>query len=85
LQGSDDLVLTQEFLGQMLGVRRTSVSVVANILQRAGFIRYSRGHIRILDLEGLREAACECYLTVKSHSDRLLGHGQSGNHIASSK
>src|SRR6185436_17556551 len=59
LQGSDDLVLTQEFLSQMLGVRRSSVSVVANTFQTAGFIRYSRGHIRILNLEGLRETTCE--------------------------
>ena len=72
LQGSDDLVLTQEFLGQMLGVRRTSVSVVANTFQQAGFIRYSRGHIRILNLEGLRETTCECYQSVKSQADRLL-------------
>lgn len=75
LQRSDDLVLTQEFLGQMLGVRRTSVSIVANTLQQAGLVRYSRGHIRILNLEGLQETTCECYHTVKSHSDRLLGSG----------
>ena len=55
LQGSDDLRLTQEFLRQMMGVRRTSVSVVANTLQQAGLIRYSRGHIRILDLDGLQQ------------------------------
>ena len=71
VQGSEDLPLTQEFLAQMLGVRRTSVSVVANTLQDAGLIRYRRGHIRILDLEGLRETACECYETVKSLSERL--------------
>jgi CRP-like cAMP-binding protein len=85
LQGSDDLVLTQEFLAQMLGVRRTSVSVVANTLQQAGFVRYSRGHIRITNLEGLQETTCECYRTVKSHADRLLGRAQPGIHIASSK
>jgi CRP-like cAMP-binding protein len=72
LMDSDDLALTQEFVSQMLGVRRTSVSVVAGTLQQAGLIRYHRGHIRILDLEGLRDAACECYQTVKSQSDRLL-------------
>jgi CRP-like cAMP-binding protein len=76
LQESDDLVLTQEFLGQMLGVRRTSVSVVANTFQQAGFIRYSRGHIRILNLEGLRETACECYHTVKAQAERLLSSDQ---------
>lgn len=67
LAGEDDLPLTQEFLGQMLGVRRTSVTVVARTLQGAGLIRYSRGHIRILNVEGLREASCECYETVKAH------------------
>jgi CRP-like cAMP-binding protein len=74
LSSGDTLELTQEFLGQMLGVRRTSVSLVANTLQSAGLIRYRRGRIEILDLEGLRETACECYGTVKSHSDRLLNH-----------
>jgi CRP-like cAMP-binding protein len=73
LVGSEDLPLTQEFVAQMLGVRRTSVSIVANTLQQAGFIKYKRGHIRVLDLEGLQESACECYWTVKSLSDRLIG------------
>ena len=45
----------------MLGVRRTSVSIVANTLQQAGLIKYKRGNIRVLNLEGLRESACECY------------------------
>jgi CRP-like cAMP-binding protein len=85
LQGSDDLMLTQEFISQMMGVRRTSVSVVANTLQQAGFLRYSRGNIRILNLEGIQETACECYQTVKSHADRLLGRGQPGFHVPSSK
>jgi CRP-like cAMP-binding protein len=73
LVGGEDLALTQEFVAQMLGVRRTSVSIVAHTLQQAGLIRYKRGHIRVLDLEGLRESACECYWTVKSLSDRLIG------------
>jgi CRP-like cAMP-binding protein len=73
LQASDDLNLTQEFLGQMLGVRRTSVSVVAHTLQQAGLIRYARGHIRILDLAGLQAAACECYESVKAQAARLMG------------
>ena len=72
LTGSDDLKLTQEFLAQMLGVRRTSVSVVAGTLQQAGFIRYSRGNIRLLDVEQLKQGACECYETVKGHYERLL-------------
>jgi CRP-like cAMP-binding protein len=70
--GSDDLALTQEFLSQMLGVRRTSVSLIANTLQKAGVIKYRRGHINILNVEGLRECACECYASVKSLSDRLM-------------
>jgi CRP-like cAMP-binding protein len=70
---SEDLPLTQEFIAQMLGVRRTSVSIVAHTLQQAGLIKYKRGHIRVLDLEGLRESACECYWTVKAISDRLIG------------
>jgi CRP-like cAMP-binding protein len=73
LVGSEDLPLTQEFIAQMLGVRRTSVSIVANTLQQAGLIKYKRGHIRVLNLEGMRESACECYGTVKSISERLIG------------
>jgi CRP-like cAMP-binding protein len=57
LSGSDTLALTQEFLAQMLGVQRSSVSLVANTLQQAGLIRYGRGRIEILDLEGLQ--SCE--------------------------
>ena len=56
LAGSDDLMLTQEFLAQMLGVRRPSVSLVANPLQKAGLIKYSRGHMRLLDVKGLEKA-----------------------------
>jgi CRP-like cAMP-binding protein len=77
LTGSEDLDLTQEFVSQMLGVRRTSVSIVAGSLQQAGLIRYRRGHIRILDVDGLREAACECYETIRAQSERLVGGGAS--------
>jgi len=72
LASNDDLQLTQEFLAQMLGVTRPSVSLVANTLQKAGLIKYRRGHIRILDLAGMKEGSCECYATVKAHYDRLL-------------
>ena len=72
LAGSDDLMLTQEFLAQMLGVRRPSVSIVASPLQKAGLIKYSRGRIRVLDVKGLKKGACECYDTVKAHYERLL-------------
>jgi hypothetical protein len=56
----------------MIGVRRNSVSLVANTLQQAGLVRYRRGHIEITNLEGLKETSCECYETVKIRSDRLL-------------
>ncbi|MGB9262376.1 MAG: helix-turn-helix domain-containing protein, partial [Pseudolabrys sp.] len=70
--GGDDLLRTQEFLAPMLGVRRSSVSIVASPLQKAGLIKYSRGHMRLLDVKGLEKRACECYGTVKAHYRRLL-------------
>jgi CRP-like cAMP-binding protein len=57
--------LTHEFLSQMLGVRRPTVTVVAHMLQQAGLIRYHRGHIEILDRRGLQERACECYMVIR--------------------
>jgi hypothetical protein len=72
LNQSDDLTLTQEFLAQMLGVRRTSVSVVAGTLQKAGFIKYRRGKIQMLDIESIRAGSCECYQRVKQNYERLL-------------
>ena len=74
LAGSDDLMLTQEFLAQMLSVRRPSVSIVASPLQKAGLIKYSRGRMRLLDVKGLEKRACECYGTVKAHYRRLLSN-----------
>ena len=68
----DDLDMTQAFLGQMLGVRRTSVTLVASTLQAAGLIRYSRGHIRILDVQGLKEASCECHDVVTANYNLLF-------------
>ena len=68
-----DFLLTQEFLGMMLGVRRTSVTDVMGSLQKAGLIRYRRGHVTILDHEALRLRACECYDISKQEFDRLLG------------
>jgi CRP-like cAMP-binding protein len=59
--GSNQVPLTQEFLAQMLGTRRSSVSVAAGILERAGLITHRRGDVRIIDREKLEEAACECY------------------------
>jgi CRP-like cAMP-binding protein len=72
LSGSDQLVLTQESLAQMIGARRNSVSLVANTLQHANFIHYSRGHIEITNLDGLSNTSCECYATVKAQYNRLL-------------
>ena len=71
--GGSELRLTQEFLAQMLGTRRSRVSEAAIILQRAGLLRYSRGIITILDREGLEEFVCECYRAVKAEFDRLFG------------
>jgi len=73
LSQDDALPFTQEFLGEMLGVRRTSVSLVAHTLQQAGMIKYSRGRIQIVNLEALTETACECYGTIKKHYALLLG------------
>ena len=72
LSGSAKLILTQEAMAQMIGARRNSVSLVANTLQQANFIHYSRGHIEILDIAGLSKTSCECYATVKTQYNRLL-------------
>ena len=69
---SDEIPLTQELLSQMLGVARTGVTMTAGALQQSGLIRYRRGHITILDREGLAEASCECYRIVKQEFDRFL-------------
>jgi CRP-like cAMP-binding protein len=73
LAGTDNLQFTQEFLAEMLGVKRTSVTLHARTLQQAGMIRYSRGLIQITDVEALHETVCECYGTVKSYYQALLG------------
>jgi CRP-like cAMP-binding protein len=73
LAGTDSLQFTQEFLAEMLGVKRTSVTLHARTLQQAGMIKYSRGHIQITDVEALQETVCECYGTVKSYYQALLG------------
>jgi len=69
--GSNTLRLTHEFLSQMLGVRRTTVTVVANMLQQAGLIRYHRGHIEIVDRPGLEARACECYEAIRRQIDQV--------------
>jgi CRP-like cAMP-binding protein len=72
MSGGCKLMLTQETMAQMIGARRNSVSLVASMLQQANFIHYSRGHIEITNIEGLRKTACECYASVKAQYDRLL-------------
>jgi CRP-like cAMP-binding protein len=64
--GADEFTLTQEFLAQMLGVRRGTVSLTAGVLQQAGVIRYTRGRITVLDPEALHEVACDCYDIVQA-------------------
>lgn len=63
--GSDEIPLTQEFLAQMLGVRRPGVTVAIGILQRAGLISHGRGRIKVTDRSGLEAASCECYAAIK--------------------
>ena len=70
----DELVMTQELIANMLGVRRGGVTESALQLQRAGLIRYNRGRIKVLDRLGLEKRVCECYAVVKREYDRLLPH-----------
>ena len=69
---SNELVMTQELVASMLGVRREGITEAAGNLQRAGLIRYRRGHIAVLERSGLEAAACECYAVVKKELARLL-------------
>jgi CRP-like cAMP-binding protein len=69
----DEFPMTHEFLSMMLGVRRAGVTVAAGVLQRAGFIRYERGHMEVTDRPGLESASCECYGVVRRAYDGLLG------------
>ncbi len=69
---SNELIMTQELVASMLGVRREGITEAAGQLQRAGFISYRRGHIAVLDRSGLETRACECYGVVKKEVSRLL-------------
>jgi CRP-like cAMP-binding protein len=69
---SDLIPVTQEFVAQMLGTRRSSVTVAAGILQRAGLIRYVRGSVKITDRQGLEEASCECYRLLRKHTETWI-------------
>lgn len=78
---TESLHLTQEFLSQMLGVQRSTVTVAAGELQRDGLIGYSRGRIQILDRPGLAERACECYSIVSATYERILKRAPNGDLI----
>ena len=68
----NELVVTQELIAHMLGVRREGVTEAAVALQRAGLMSYRRGHITVVDRPGLQQRSCECYAVVKAEYDRLL-------------
>ncbi|HEX8145482.1 MAG TPA: Crp/Fnr family transcriptional regulator [Pyrinomonadaceae bacterium] len=70
---SSEFLLTQEFMGQMLGVRRPTVSTTANILQKAGLISFSRGRLKVLDRAGLENGTCECYWMIVKLFDHIYG------------
>jgi CRP-like cAMP-binding protein len=72
---SEELPLTQEFISQMLGVRRSGVTVAAGTLQNAGMIRYTRGKIIVLNRQDLEATSCECYRLIKDESSRLISLG----------
>ena len=69
---ANELIMTQELIANMLGVRREGVTEAAGNLQKAGLIDYYRGHITVPDRPGLKARVCECYQVVKTKSDRLL-------------
>ena len=68
---TNELVMTQELIANMLGVRREGVTEAAGKLQKLGAIRYQRGHITVLDRQALEQLCCECYAVVKKETDRL--------------
>jgi CRP-like cAMP-binding protein len=78
----NELIMTQELIASMLGVRREGVTEAAGKLQRAGIINYRRGHITVLEREGLNSRACECYEVVKKEFDRLLPGETAGRSLA---
>ncbi len=70
--GRNEMQLTQEFLAYMLGVRRTSVSLAASSLQQIGLLQYKRGHITVVDRQGLEDRACACYAIVRTISEGMF-------------
>jgi CRP-like cAMP-binding protein len=77
-QEDDSIGLTQEFLSDMLGSRRSTVTLAVGMLQQAGLIRSARGCVQILDRAGLENAACECYAAINSQVSKW--HGQQSAH-----
>jgi CRP-like cAMP-binding protein len=72
-QSTNELPLTQEFLAEMMGVRRTTVTLTARAFQQEGLIRYRRGNLQITDRAGLEKRACECYRTIRENIEQILG------------
>ena len=69
--GSDTFQLTQEFLSQMMCVRRASVNLALGLFKKAGYIRYNRGRVTVVDLSGLESASCSCYKLIRDENERL--------------
>jgi hypothetical protein len=80
-KGEDQFGLTQEFLADMLGVRRQSVNLTARFLQTANRIKYHRGELTILDRPGLEEASCECFQVTSKMYERMMKLNERGAHI----
>jgi CRP-like cAMP-binding protein len=80
---SDELIMTQELIANMLGVRREGVTEAAGKLRDAGIIAYSRGHIKVQDRHKLEQHVCECYAVVKTEFDRLLSDHPPGRAFSS--
>jgi Crp-like helix-turn-helix domain len=74
--GSNSVSLTQELMAQMLGTRRSSVTVAAGVLQKAGLITHTRGAVKIIDRPNLEEAACDCYILMRRQAKEWQGHSQ---------
>jgi hypothetical protein len=79
---SDDFVMTQEFIANMLGGRRETVTVAAGHLQEAGLIHYTRGHLKIIDRPGLENSVCECYWNVRGFASRPALHKIENDHLS---
>jgi CRP-like cAMP-binding protein len=76
---TNELIMTQELIAHMLGVRREGITEAASKLQKDGFIRYRRGHIEVLDRSGLETSVCECYAVGKKEDNRLMQHSPRRN------